>query len=250
MGHEAEQFRLNYQFDARKHSATFVGSTLLRSPKIPERIYCFWTGLNEMSENRLEGLRSMKENAGVSVFLVTPGNLDSYILEKYPLHPAYEFLSMVHRSDYLRCYFMHHFGGGYSDIKSCPHSWKSSFEQMNQSDSWVLGYEEAGPHCVAPIAGALGDELRASWRVVVGNGAYICRSHTDLTSDWINELHARLDVYYTALTVYPGNEMGNNAGYPIPWTNILGDIFHPLCLKYHTHLSYSADIQPCFENYR
>ena len=49
-------------------------------------------------------------------------NLSSWIAEKSPLHPAYNYLSSVHKADYLRCYLMHHHGGAYSDIKVIENS--------------------------------------------------------------------------------------------------------------------------------
>ena len=32
------------------------------------------------------------------------------------VHPAYEYLSLVHRSDYLRCELLHRYGGLYADL--------------------------------------------------------------------------------------------------------------------------------------
>ena len=71
-----------------------------------------------MSDKRKKCLDSIKQNIGVKVILITPNNLDKYILKDYPLHKSYKYLSEVHKSDYLRTYFMHHYGGGYTDIKN------------------------------------------------------------------------------------------------------------------------------------
>ena len=83
-------------------------------------IYCFWTGTNEMNETRLNGLNKLRSVSGCNVVLITPDNLNDFLIE--PLHPAYKYLSLVHRSDYLRAYFMHYHGGGYSDIKPGKYS--------------------------------------------------------------------------------------------------------------------------------
>lgn len=68
----------------------------------------------------------LTKNSGVEVKLITPKNLNNYLLPDFPLHPAYDYLSLVHKSDYLRCYFMHFHGGGYSDIKPNYKNWKNS----------------------------------------------------------------------------------------------------------------------------
>lgn len=217
---------------------------------VEEVVYCFWTGNNAMSEIRSNCFQTMLNTVGVPVKLITPQNLNEYILNDYPLHPAFENLSLVHKSDYLRCYFMHHYGGGYADIKRQDHSWSASFREFNSSAAWVMGYREVGARVVAVIDGKLGKDLRRNWKVVVGNGSYICRPYSPFTTEWYNELHHRMDNYAQRLAANPGNVMGDNEGYPIPWTNILGDIFHPLCLKYHEHLSFSETIKPNFTAYR
>ena len=48
---------------------------------------------------------------------MTPANLQDWVVAGHPLHPAYNDLSLVHRSDYLRAYLLHHHGGGYCDLK-------------------------------------------------------------------------------------------------------------------------------------
>jgi mannosyltransferase OCH1-like enzyme len=90
---------------------------------IDRKIYCVWVGENTaMNENRINGLESIRKNSGVEVVLVNNDNLNSFVKEGHPIHEGFKYLSDVHKSDYLRCYLMHHYGGGYSDIKPC--SWK------------------------------------------------------------------------------------------------------------------------------
>lgn len=226
--------------------------------KVEEVIYCFWTGNNEMSLNRQESLNSLKENSNVSVILITPHNLDDYILKDFPLHPAYNYLSNVHKSDYLRCYFMHHYGGGYSDIKRNSKSWKSSFNKINNSNKIALGYREISVDGVAYINGAfniknfkkINYDMRRHYPYLIGNCGYIFRPYTVFTNAWINELHRRLDLVQLELKNNPGNIMGDNLGYPIIWNSILGQIFHPLCLKYHKDIIKDDHVKPEFSNYR
>ena len=104
-------------------------------------VYVLWTGNNKMSEKRKKCYESIKKNIGVPVILITPKNLHKYILKDYPLHPAYEYLSLNHRSDYLRTYFMHVHGGGYTDIKQTNVNWLPFFKKLeSKNDKWCSGY--------------------------------------------------------------------------------------------------------------
>ena len=107
---------------------------------VKNNIYVFWTGTNRMNQNRLDGIESMKKITEVNVTLINVQNLDKYILPNYPLHLGYKYLSRVQKSDYLRCYFMHHYGGGYADIKRQTGSWKKFFDQINNDKNiWMIG---------------------------------------------------------------------------------------------------------------
>ncbi len=248
------QYIFRYHYKAERYTNTFLTSTpqgIAKDLSLPTPvIYTFWTGENEMSENRKAGLKSLIKESGVEVKLITPDNLDAFVLTDYPLHPAYKHLSLVHKSDYLRCYFMHHYGGGYSDVKKCTHSWVEAFTLLQNSNKWILGYRELRKRKLAPVEGNTGKDMKKHFLFLVGNGAYICKSHSPFTKDWYNELHVRMDYYAIKLAEFPGNTLGDNEGYPIPWTNILGDIFHPLCLKYMDHLYYSNIVLPNLKNYR
>lgn len=245
-------FRL-YTYNASRYKNTFLENDC-HSPSVSQIenkvVYCFWTGDNVMSKNREACLESMKRAVGVPLVLITPKNIADFILPDFPLHKSFEHLSLVHKSDYLRCYMMHHYGGGYSDIKKHENSFEKSFDKLHGSDSWVMGYREIGERGVAKIEGILGDDLRRHWSKLIGNCSYICKPYTPFTYEWYDELHRRMDRYSEQLALNPGNVMGDNKGYPIPWTNILGDIFHPLCLKYHHKIMLSKTIKPIFSDYR
>ncbi|MBB5598178.1 hypothetical protein BKA12_001258 [Neomicrococcus lactis] len=71
-----------------------------------------------MSENRLKSLERLQKGSTAEVILVSPANLDDWIVPSYPLHSAYENLSIIHRSDYLRAYFAYHHGGGMKELGS------------------------------------------------------------------------------------------------------------------------------------
>lgn len=217
---------------------------------IPRQVVSFWTGNNPMSENRAKHFEALKQNIGVPVILVTPDNLADYILPDYPLHEGFEYLSLVHKSDYLRCYFMHHYGGGYSDIKAAQQSWVEAFDVLEKSDSYILGCSEIKLADLAPVGGRLGQDMKRYFSQLIWTCAYISRPHTPFTHEWYTQLHHRLDLYLPQLKENPGNILGDNEGYPIPWTNILGDIFHPLCLKYMEKVIKYPNIRPSVVDYR
>lgn len=217
-------------------------------------IYIFWTGDNEITPNRMEGIHSLEKVCGVKVQLITPKNLPEYIKDNDPLPEAYKYLSFVHRADYLRSYFMYHYGGGYADIKTYFKSWIPAFEKLEKSDAYVIGYPEVGFEGAANHSlpeGNLKRDLHHHWRYLIGNGSYICRPHTKFTAEWHAEAKRRLMYYSDKLKAHPAKDpFGRNADYPIPWSGILGSIFHPLCLKYKDYLLRDKALMPSFENYR
>lgn len=223
-----------------------------------EIIYCFWTGENEMSQNRKSNLKETIKNVGVPVVLVTPNNLKNYIKAGFPLHPAYPYLSAVHKSDYLRCYFMHHWGGGYTDIKMQTQNWSKSFKNLNSSpDKIAVSYKEVywGASKIENISNdskvdALNKDLYHHYGYLLGICSFIFKPYSSFTKDWITEVNKRLDDNLEKLKQNPGNIWGNNEGYPLPWTFILGQIYHPLCLKYHKFLLKDNRLKPSFTDYR
>ena len=251
---------LPYRYRPQIYKETFLAnnseiddSASITKP-VERVIYCFWTGTNEMSENRKRCFDSICQNTGVPVKLITPDNLSEYILPEHPLHPAFQYLSLVHKADYLRCYFMHFYGGGYCDIKNIGQSWSDCFEKINKSDKYILGYPEPNAECSAyvdVVEPILKQDVKKKWPLLIGNCAYICRPRTKFTEEWYVEQNKRLDYYYESLKEHPATDpMGQENGYPIPWQQILGAIFHPLCLKYHNSILQDTKITPSFTDFR
>ena len=85
--------------------------------KLDYKIYCWWLNDEDMSTNRQTSLNQLKQTTGCEIVFITKKTLENYILHDYPLHEGYKYLSEIQQGDYLKCYFMHHYGGGYSDIK-------------------------------------------------------------------------------------------------------------------------------------
>lgn len=252
-----------YTFDSTKYPNSFLVNEVpaitnedhcLWHEKVPRVIYIFWTGDNEITPNRMAGINSLEKTCGVDVKLITPKKLDAYIKDDDPLPEAYQHLSLNHKSDYLRSYFMHHYGGGYADIKTYSHSWVDAFNRLDNSEAYAIGYPEVGFLGAAyqDVKDAtLQKDLKTYWRLLIGNGAFVCRPHTPLTIEWHKEAKRRVMVYGDELKKHPARDIfGRNADYPLAWSMMQGAIFHPLCLKYRAKLLNDKSLMPSFKNYR
>lgn len=250
-----------YHYDAQKYIGTFLESPCLlpfdeiNEVKVNRVIYVFWTGENEITPNRKIGLKSLENCSGVEVKLITPKNLNDYILPEDPLPEAFQYLSLVHKSDFLRGYFMYHYGGGYADIKTFYHSWVSAFDALdNYKEAYALGYPEVSSLGVAKQSEdnkVIQDDLTVHWRLLIGNGAFICRKRTRFTAEWYGRVRQRLLESTEVLRQHPATDaFGKNEDYPISWSFIQGEIFHPYCLKYHKLILKDKRLMPSFKDYR
>lgn len=243
-----------YRFDKNRYPNLFLSKDYEPFSDIPQKvdrvIYCFWTGENEMSENRKKGYESLVKNSGIEVKLITPKNLANYILPEHPLHPAYDDLSLVHKSDYLRCYFMHFHGGGYCDIKPNFKNWEKAFELISSNpETYILGTTEADGISMGFGQGVIDKDLQTNYLSCVGTCAFICQSNTRFTTEWYTELLKRMDGFAEELHKFPGDVKGRNPGYPIILHGVLSQIFAPLCLKFR-HNVIHHDIFPTRDNYQ
>jgi len=222
-------------------------------------VFCLWTGSEILSENRLKALWSIFNNTGRPVAFVTQETLNEWVVQGSPMHPAYPYLSSTHKSDYLRCYLMHHFGGGYSDIKQTTARWEPFFAQLEQSeDSLALGYTEL-PHGIPHVHGEFGDQIRAAHQELIGLCSFIFKPKTQLTTKWYEQLHDLLDQKFELLKDNPGKfpldqtglvlPDGSASSYPLRWAEILGEILHPLFYEFRDRLI-KAPIAPKFRDYR
>lgn len=237
------------------------------------KLFVFWTGDNPMSENRARSLEHMAAT-GLDLVLVTPQSLGDFVPEGH-LHPSYPHLNLAHRADYLRCYFMRHFGGAYSDLKAPQASWGPAFDALScDPEAWATGYREVAPRGVADLylssrqlREGLGRNLRAQWewrrlqwnyRLLIGTCAFIFKTGNPLVEEWWTMLNERLDALHPALERNPARHPkeqpgmmieGERSRYPVPWTYLLGDILHPLAYRYHARLRYDLP-PPSFTDYQ
>lgn len=189
----------------------------------------------------------MKEKTGCDVILITNRNLSSYIIHEHPLHDAYQYLSETHKADYLRTYFMHFYGGGYSDIKYQTGDWKEAFDKFYNSHAYISGYPEVNEDGVAC------EDVKYAWRELVGNCAYICKPNTPFTQAWYSRMISLLDTKLGQLERHPSRfpqdckELGG--GYPIEWNEMLGRIFHHVCFEFRDRIQQNVPILQ-FSGYR
>ena len=221
-----------------------------------EKVWCFWLGAAPMSEQRSKCLQTIKDVIGVEVELVTDETITKYIKPSAPFHEGYQYLSGTHKCDYARGYFMHHYGGGYTDIKRTTASWKPYFDKLKADPNlWAIGYQEGDPGGVAPAIGneKLTKEMKDNYTKLIGNGAYIFKAGTEFTQAWVAQVNSELDKHLSELKKNPAKnsrdgEHGRATAYPIGWSGILGSIFHPLCYKYSEHIGKDLP-PPDFTNY-
>ncbi len=205
------------------------------------RLFLFWTGANKPSEPRLRCTFSILARSRVQVYLIDQSNLLDWLIE--PLHPSYEFLSYTHRADYLRAYFMHYFGGGYTDIKYCQFDWRPHFDALFASDTAIVnGYPESRAEDIA----STDPQIRCAYKRLPGMCQFIFKPLSLLTHTWLTSVENILNDNYAVLQKHPGNYhpratsssyRGHNPfnhiryslkKYPLSWNQILGSVLHPL----------------------
>jgi len=214
---------------------------------VPRKVWALWFG-GPMTGPRAMVFESLVENVGVDVELVTSDNSMAYEVPGHPFHPAVKYslpslaanstapagLSAINAADYLRVYFMHHYGGGYHDVK--PHakenSWAPYFDRFSDPDLWALGvnfdeeeirvhyachdsYFSGVPACerwrLSPEADSGGPSSNCCERLRranprewgISNGAYIMRPKTRLTYEWLRNVECVLTVKFEALKEHP-----------------------------------------------
>jgi len=224
------------------------------STNVDRVVYCFWVGHNniEMNQNRKNGLDSLIKNSQVKVKLIDNNNLSKYILDDHPLHEGFGYLSDVHKADYLRTYFMHFYGGGYSDIKPCSWSWLNYFEKLEQSDCYGIGAPE--DEFELSVTPKVRPWIGKYWQRLLTNDLYIFRKQTAFTEAWYNTLLYLMDNKLDNLKKYPAKNSREAADtiatrYPIEWGEILLEVFHPLCYLHSDKLIKEMPF-PITHNYR
>lgn len=242
-----------YTYRPSRYADTFLVREVVPTGRseFPARVFVVWTGDNPLTPNRQANLDLIRERIGLPVELVTPSTLNRWIVPDHPLPTAYEHLSLIHRSDYLRGYLMHHHGGAYIDVKQPLGSWSPIYDRMAADPQvWVTSYSASHANWIGKLRGPLGRDILVRYRLMFGKSGFLMRSHTPLTAAWIAQMDAVLDSRAELLVAHPGGVFGDDADYPISWTDLLGRVLDPLTLKYLDHVRYDERMLLNFEDYR
>lgn len=210
---------------------------------------CWFSDLNSMSKNRSEALKCLYQNSGVTVELVTNKSFyKKYNNPEIPIHPAFDYLSDVHKSAYFRSYMMYSYGGGYSDIKANDFDWNKYFDELYSSDYDAIGYAEIAPNDIVNFWGDNADieqNVKNNYFKFAGNGMYIYKAKTEIAKQWIEKVHEQLDLKLETLKDHPGTyhpyaipggiqssavdgDLYTDSNYPIGWGEINGKIIQKL----------------------
>ncbi len=219
---------------------------ILKQNSVPLVVWCFWYD-GQMNENRIRSFEMMKTHLGVPLCLVTKNNLHQFILPDFPLHPAFDWLSDVHKSDYLRIYLLHHYGGGWHDIKPTQLSYKPVWDEFTNPEVYFVGKPEikGGP---AKVFDENGKWMPKFWKDLVATNRWVGKANTPLSSEMFREINQLLDKNFETLkrnpARHPYDKKRNkikqwlrfeNNDYPLEWT-VFGNIFHPLNYKFRQNI--------------
>lgn len=262
--------RRPYKYDATRYevrvadvvmpeSTTFLVNHLAHSReeprpplrRAPERLFLLWTGANAMSENRLRSIDQIKRmNADLEVTIVTPDNIDDFIVNGHPLHDCWRSLSYVHRSDYLRAYLMHHWGGAYADVKMMNKPWRPVIDRLNgDPDLWAAGPAELSEFNATSTGGRLGRDVKRNFGQVLCQAAFAFKPGSSWTEEWLSEVERRLNHYSDLLRDRgEGGPRDRYPEYPLCWNVLLGQVHAPLSLKYRSHLWVDQTMRYVFDS--
>ena len=151
-------------------------------------------------------LNSISPLSGVAHIHITSENLNQYL--PTPLHPIFQYLTPTQKVDYLKCYFMHHLGGGYTNIIPQPTFWLEKFFKL-----------DSNPYYLATS--------------VISDQAYIFKPNSVITEEWYQKVNALLDFQYNQLKNQSTASFENDKTI----TNFSSGarlIFHSLFIKYCT----------------
>jgi hypothetical protein len=220
-------------------------------------LYIFWTEANELTPRRKNNLQIIKDRCGVELKFLQDKEIYEYELPEHKFHEAYQYLSATAKSDYLRSYFMNFYGGAYCDIKRAEWNWSPYFDQLDQSNQWIMGYNVS---CDIDIAVDLNDPeyriMKDSWQKLIGAGAMICKPSTPLTEHWFKIMSDVLDQKLDLLKQNPAKHVRDklgwvtNSGYPLRWAEIGPETFMKSCFKFKDKLKYNLPCPELNEKYR
>ena len=218
---------------------------------VPKVVYIVWFG-RKISNNRLKALNNLISNIGVPYILITEDNYKLFEDKKNKIHPAFEYLSGNHKSDYLRSYLLHHYGGGYHDVKYREKSWINEWDTFKDKKIWIKTRRETQPFYIGyDIDNPETKFIQDKFNELGTMGYVICRQKTKYTKELLEKIHSKLDFHYENLKKNPSEkpegyyadtpfEKVSNVGcsYPLRWLELMGEHYHLLMYKYKEHINF------------
>lgn len=219
---------------------------------IPKVVFVCWFGIKnnkfpKMSPRRFNAFESLVKNIEVPVILITNENYTYFIKKSHPLHPAFEYLTGVHKSDYMRSYLLMHYGGGYHDVKFRKESWKDCWvkdDWLKNENIWMYGRREKCESNIAcPPNMENKENIKKEYAKLVTMGWIICKPQTPFIKELVTQIETILTKHQNKLEKNPPIDPrqtngGSENNYPIRWLEILGEISHPLMLTYNDHIKF------------
>lgn len=171
-------------------------------------IWMCWTGNNPIPPHLQLCVKTVQRNSNLPVVIVTPSNLLQYVPNP---HPAYSYLHLQHRADYLRCCLLHQYGGIYLDMDTIVlRDLSSLFDLLDSYDA--VGYDGS------------------QWGELIGisdMGPF--RPFSDITSKWYNTIQGKLDQAF--------GQLQQQQVYSFYWQEILRDIFVPISVAHRDRVT-------------
>ena len=225
--------------------------------QVPFVVWCYWEG-EAMSGNRLLSFEYLSKNIGVPICLITPENIQQFIKPQHPFPEVYKYLSIVHRSDYIRAYLLHHYGGAWHDVKATTVSYASCWKEFEDEKIWIIGKPEIAKGA-AQVLTSDGKYIPDYYKDLIAVPSWIGRPQTPLSSEILQGIEHILAENATTLATNPAKHprerklvtknivqkivypikfflQKRSLYYPLEWT-LFGNVFHPAILKYKNHVS-------------
>jgi len=153
--------------------------------------------------------------AGCQIILLTPLNLDGFLLSSDPIHADYWLLSPVSQSELLMAYLMHIYGGAYFDA-SAPIDidiLQAMQDLLGSPDDVVLcSYPaeiDASPDRALDLKLSATD-LDNGKTIVVGGSVILSKQRTDFTKFWLTSQKKCLDEFNSDFSVAVAAEAERN----------------------------------------
>lgn len=210
---------------------------------VPEVVFVCWFGTT-ISNVRLRALNSLLTNLKVPYILITDENLELYAKN---LHFTWDSLAVNHKSDYLRAYLMHNYGGGYHDVKFRHDDWIGQWSAFEDDNVWIKSRREKYPHWIGyDIDHSETKWIQQRFHELGTMGWCICRPKTDYTANLLAKIEHKLNLHSEKLKSHPAKNQttyySNNpfkkvtGNYPLRWLELMGEHFHLLMYKFRDHM--------------